>query len=106
MSTLFSSEPRRSIPFITGGSIERMFADGPDSLCPARLAFHKADRRPTVDDGWALVRGILAGAVVESELLRWATGGGLSADLSAVIDTQVVRQHINRRLGAERVAAL
>ena len=71
MSTLFTSEPRRSTPFITGGTIERVFTDGPDSLCPARLEFHKADQRPPADDGWAMVRGILAGAVVETELLRW-----------------------------------
>src|SRR6266568_3092394 len=80
MSTLFTTEPRRSMPFITGGTMERMFADGPESLCPARLAFHKADQRPPADYGWAMVRGILAGAVVESELVRWANRRGFSVD--------------------------
>jgi hypothetical protein len=106
MSTLFTSEPRRSMPFITGGTIERMFADGPNSLCPARLAFHKADQRPPADDGWAMLRGILAGAVVESELFSWALREGLSVDLGAVLDTQMVRQHIDRRLTPERLAVL
>jgi hypothetical protein len=106
MSTVSNSERRRSIPFVTGGTIERVFADTPGSLCPARLAFRKADRRSTADNWYPLARGILAGAVVERELTRWASGSGLTLELTHAIEAEISSLGLSRRVPAEQLPAL
>jgi hypothetical protein len=106
MTTVFTSERSRSIPFITGGAMERIFSDSPASLCPARLAFHKANRDTAPDNGAALARGIVAGAVVERELIQWATGKGLTADLIAAIEATLTTLNVARRLPADELRAV
>jgi hypothetical protein len=103
LSSLFTPERRRSLRFIPGGALERMFPGGPDSLCTARSSFNSADRHVPADDGLAMTRGIVAGAVFEKEVVRWAKGQGFTVDLAAAVEVQL-RKHVPPKLSPSTAA--
>jgi len=69
------------------GDIEKMFPQGPESACLARLAFAKANNGPREgDDGYYLARGLLAGSAMNTLSEQFATNGTMLVDLGSLAD--------------------
>jgi hypothetical protein len=67
------------------GQVEKAFPGGPHTGCTARVSFDQQHGWQGPDDnGFALRRGLFAGALAEHELTSYAAGGGFSVGLGEV----------------------
>jgi hypothetical protein len=86
-------------PIVAQGVIEHAFpGPGPDA-CTDRVRFKRAHGESSAGDGFYLKRGILAGAIAEQELDRFAHGHGFSLDLGGVVDQELARMRLGPASG-------
>ena len=84
------------------GTIEKAFPAGPDEACTERLAFAQQQGwQEPADGGFAMRRGLFAGALAEHQLQGYAAGHGFSVDLGDVADI-IMKTTSFGQLGLER----
>jgi hypothetical protein len=72
---------------IAAGDVEKLFPQGPESACLARLGFAKSNNSPRPgDDGYYLARGLLAGSMMNIVSEQFTTDGTMRVDLGGLVD--------------------